>query len=98
VYPRYLVIYKIRHKGLAKLCKDDDASKVNPNHVAKLRRVLGILDQASRPEDIDLPGLRLHSLRGDYEGFYAVRISKNWRVVFRFAGNHVTDVDYVDYH
>lgn len=47
---------------------------------------------------MDLPGYRLHSLKGDRKGFHAVRVSGNWRVVFRFEGDHATDVDYVDYH
>ena len=92
------MIQKIRHKGLKKLYQNDSAAKVNPDHADKLRRILGVLDQASRPEEVDLPGFRLHSLKGDYEGFYAVEVSGNWRVIFRFDGDQVTDVDYLDYH
>jgi len=92
------VIQKIRHKGLKKLYQNDSAAKVNPDHADKLRRILGVLDQASRPEEVDLPGFRLHSLKGDYDGFYAVQVSGNWRVIFRFDGDQVTDVDYLDYH
>lgn len=47
---------------------------------------------------MDLPGLRLHSLAGELKGHYAVSVSGNWRVTFRFDGGHVADVDYVDYH
>lgn len=92
------MIQKIRHKGLKKLYQNDSAAKVNPDHADKLRRILGVLDQASRPEEVDLPGFRLHSLKGDYDGFYAVEVSGNWRVIFRFDGDQVTDVDYLDYH
>ena len=92
------MIQKIRHKGLTKLYQNDSAAKVNPDHADKLRRILGVLDQASRPEEVDLPGFRLHSLKGDYDGFYAVEVSGNWRVIFRFDGDQVTDVDYLDYH
>jgi len=92
------VIQKIRHNGLQKLYRDDSAAKVDPNHADKLRRILGVLDQASRPEEVDLPGFRFHSLKGTYDGFYAVRVSGNWRVIFRFEDHHVTDVDYLDYH
>jgi len=92
------VIQKIRHKGLKKLYQTGSAAKVNPNHADKLRRILGVLDQASRPEEVDLPGFRLDGLKGEYDGFYAVQVSGNWRVIFRFDGDQVTDVDYLDYH
>ena len=92
------MIQKIRHKGLQKLYQNGSAAKVNPDHADKLRRILGVLDQASRPEEVDLPGFRLHSLKGDDDGFYAVEVSGNWRVIFRFDGDQVTDVDYLDYH
>jgi proteic killer suppression protein len=92
------VIQKIRHKGLKKLYRDDSAAKVNPDHADKLRRILGVLDQASSPDEVDLPGFRLHPLKGEYDGFYAVQVSGNWRVIFRFEGDQVTDVDYLDYH
>ncbi len=92
------VIQKIRHKGLKKLYQKDRVAKVNPEHADKLRRILGVLDQATRPEEVDLPGFRLHGLKGEYDGFYAVQVSGNWRVIFRFDGDQVTDVDYLDYH
>lgn len=92
------VILKIRDKGLKKLYEDDSAAKVNPNHADKLRRILARLDSSSSPQDMDLPGYRLHPLKGEYEGYWAVEVSGNWRVVFRFKGGHATDVDYLDYH
>lgn len=92
------MIQKIRHKGLQKLYRDDSATKINPDHANKLRRILGVLDQASYSDEVNLPGFRLHPLKGEYEGFYAVQVSGNWRVIFRFVEGHVTDVDYVDYH
>ena len=91
------MIQKIRHKGLKKLYEDDSAAKVNPDHADKLRRILARLDAASEPQDLDLPGYRLHKLKGEYEGYWAVDVSGNWRVVFRFEGGHATDVDFVDY-
>lgn len=92
------MIQKIRHKGLKKLYRDDSAAKVDPDHANKLRRILGVLDQASCPDEVDLPGFHLHALKGDYDGFYAVQVSGNWRVIFRFEGDQITDVDYLDYH
>ena len=69
-----------------------------PEHVAKLTRILAVLDQSRTPRDMDLPGFRLHPLAGDLRGFYAVTVSANWRVTFRFEDGHAVDVDYVDYH
>ena len=92
------MILKIRHKGLKKLYEKGSAAKVNPDHADKLRRILARLEASSSPVDMDLPGYRLHPLKGEYKGFYTVEVSGNWRVVFRFEGDHVTDVDYVDYH
>ena len=92
------MIQKIRHKGLKNLYRTGSAAKVNPDHADKLRRILGVLDQASSPDEVDLPGFRLHALKGEYDSFYAVQVSGNWRVIFRFEGDQVTDVDYLDYH
>ena len=92
------VIQKIRDKGLKKLYEDDSAEKVNPDYADKLRRILARLDAASEPQDMDLPGYRLHKLKGEYKGHWAVDVSGNWRVVFRFEAGHATDVDFVDYH
>lgn len=64
----------------------------------KLRDILARLDAASAVADMDLPGFHLHSLRGELEGFWAVTVRANWRVVFRFAGQRALEVDYVDYH
>ena len=92
------MIQRIRHKGLKKLYEEDSAAKVNPDHADKLRRILARLDAASRPQDMDLPGYRLHKLKGEYEGHWAVDVSGNWRVTFRFQGSCATDVDFEDYH
>ena len=67
-------------------------------HVEKLRDVLGRLDAAATVEDMDLPGFRLHALKGDWKGFWAVTVRSNWRIVFGFAAGDARDVDYVDYH
>jgi len=92
------VIRKIRHKGLKKLYEEDSAAKINPDHADKLRRILARLDASSKPRDMNLPGYRLHKLRGENEGLWAVDVSGNWRVVFRFEEGDATDVDFVDYH
>ena len=69
-----------------------------PEHIRKLTRILAVLDQSRRPQDMDLPGFRLHPLAGELRGHYVVSVSGNWRVTFRFEDGHAVDVDYTDYH
>lgn len=93
------MIGRIRHKGLKRLYEKDDESKVpTAESLAKIRRILGLLDRATVPEDLDLPGLRLHRLTADRAGQHAVSVSVNWRIVFRFEAGEPTDVDLLDYH
>ncbi len=92
------MIKKFRHKGLRKLYETGSQKGVNPDHVKRLRIILSRLDASQGPDDMTLPGLKLHPLKGDLEGFWAVDVSGNWRVFFRFENNTVVDVDYNDYH
>src|SRR6266566_5996114 len=64
----------------------------------KLRDILARLDAAATVADMDLPGFRLHPLKGELKGFWAVTVRANWRVIFHFADREASDVDYVDYH
>jgi len=92
------MIQSIRHKGLNRLYQDDDPRGVISEHAEKLRDILARLDAASAAEDMDIPGFRLHPLKGEFRGFWAVTVRANWRVIFRFANGDALDVDYVDYH
>jgi proteic killer suppression protein len=92
------LIRSIRHKGLKRLHEDDDPRGVIGEHAEKLRDILARLDAASSAADMDLPGFRLHPLKGELKGFWAVTVRANWRVIFRFADRDALDVDYVDYH
>lgn len=92
------MIRSIRHKGLKRLYEDDDPRGVIGEHAAKLRDILVRLDAAATPADLDLPGFRLHPLKGEFKGLWAVTVRANWRVVFRFAEGDALDVDYIDYH
>ena len=92
------MIRSIHHKGLKRLYENDDSRGVIAEHVVKLRDILARLDAASTVADMDLPGFRLHPLKGEFKGFWAVTVRANWRVIFRFADGDVLDVDYVDYH
>jgi proteic killer suppression protein len=91
------MIRTIRHKGLKRLFEQDDPSGVNAEHVGKLRNILATLHAARTVDHMDLPGFRLHPLKGASKGFWAVTVHANWRVIFRFDGD-AEDVDYVDYH
>ena len=92
------MITSFRHKGLKRLFENDDRSKVNAQDADKLRRILAALKRAQVPEDMNLPGFRLHPLKGDLKGFWAVTVRANWRVIFRFDGDNAADVDLIDYH
>ena len=92
------MIASFKHRGLKALYDGRTVRRVAPEHIQKLRDVLGVLDRSQRPQDVDLPGLRLHPLKGELKGHYAVTVSGNWRVIFRFDEGYVVDVDYLDYH
>jgi toxin HigB-1 len=92
------MIKSFRHRGLQRLYERGDSSRINPTLVEKVETALGLLDVAETPEAVNLPGYRLHPLRGDWRGFWSIRISGNWRIIFRFDEHDVCDVDLVDYH
>ena len=88
----------VRHKGLRRLYESDDPRGVTGDHADKLRRILARLDAAREAADMDLPGFRLHPLRGNKSGYFAVSVNGNWRITFRFERGNAIDVDYLDYH
>lgn len=92
------MIVHFRHKGLKLLYERGDRRRIPPAHVPKVERILTRLDQATSIRDMDLPGYRIHALKGDLAGCWSARVSGNWRIVFRFEGEHATDIDLVDYH
>lgn len=92
------MIRKFRHKGLKQLYDKGDRRKVPASLADKIERILARLDQAGGPGDMDLPGYRLHPLKGDLAGFWAVTVSGNWRVIFRYENGAAADVDLIDYH
>jgi len=92
------MIRSVRHKGLRRLYEDDDPRGLTAEHGVKLRDILSRLDAATTVADLDLPGFRLHQLKGDLKGLWAVTVRANWRVIFRFEAGDALDVDYIDYH
>ena len=91
------MIKSFRHKGLEKFYATGSKAGIQANHAPKLRRILGLLDAASQPEDINLPGFRLHPLTGKQKGHFSVWVNGNWRVIFRFVDENIELVSYLEY-
>jgi len=92
------MIKSFRHKGLEKFFHNDDRSKIIPDHATRLARILDRLDASTGPDDMNLPGFKLHRLAGKEKGTWSVWVNGNWRVTFRFEGADAVVVDYRDYH
>jgi proteic killer suppression protein len=92
------MIRRFRHPGLQEYFIGGSKAGIRPEHAARLRLVLGQLNVARTPADMDLPGLRLHALKGAMSGRWSVAVSANWRITFAFDGKDVDLVDYEDYH
>ena len=93
-----VMIRSFRHRGLKRMYDRNDPSRVAPNLVNRVALALADLDDARNTSDLDLPGYRLHPLKGDLEGRWSISISGNWRVTFRFEDGDAYDVDLTDYH
>ena len=83
---------------MRRLFEKGEAKGLRADHVAKVENILAVLNRARNPSDMDLPGFRLHRLKGDLKDFWSVTVRANWRVIFLFEEGHVYDVDLIDYH
>ena len=92
------MIKGFKHKALRRLFEKGEYKGLNPDHIERLENILLMLSVAESLEDLNLPSLRLHALKGALKGFHAVTVRANWRIVFRFDKGNVFDVDVVDYH
>ena len=92
------MIKSFEHKGLKKFFETGNVAGIDPAHRQKIRIRLAALDTATRIEDMDLPGFRLHPLQGDRQGLWAIDVSKNWRITFEFLDGNAYVVNYEDYH
>jgi proteic killer suppression protein len=92
------VIRRFKHKGLARFFETGAKSGIKPQHGERLRLILARLSAATSPQDMALPGLKLHQMKGDRKGTWAVSVSGNWRITFTFIDKDADDVDYEDYH
>jgi proteic killer suppression protein len=93
-----VAILKFRHKGLERFFIRGTTAGIDGKHAERLRLILGRLNVAVEPRDMALPGLELHPLKGNRKGSWAVSVSGNWRLTFKFSGSDVKDIDYEDYH
>ena len=87
-----------RAKALKRLYERGQAKGLNPQWLPRIRLILARLDASSMPEDMDLPGFRLHPLKGQFKGYWSVDVTGNWRIIFRFDGDEPSDVDMLDPH
>lgn len=92
------MILTIRHKGVKSFYDTGDTSKLPAQDIVRIKRVLTRLDAAKSPEQMNYPGSDFHRLKGQLQDFYSVKVRANWKIIFRFAGEDVVDVDYLDYH
>jgi proteic killer suppression protein len=92
------MIVSFKHKGLKLFYEKGAASKLQPQHVSKIRLILTRLDAAKAVEELNVPGYGLHELKGDLKGHWSIKVDKNYRITFRIEIENARDVDYIDYH
>lgn len=92
------MIKSFKHKGLHKFFETGSLAGIQASHANRLRMQLAALDTAQTIEDMDVPGFRLHPLKGDRMGIWSITVSGNWRVTFEFIDGHAYIVNYEDYH
>ncbi len=92
------MIRNFRHKGFEKFFRTGSRAGIASHHAGKLRTILTALNVVGSPEQMKAPQWKLHPLEGDFAGFWSVRVDGNWRIIFRFEGEDVFDVNYLDHH
>ena len=92
------MINSFKYRGLKRLFEQSDRSRIGAAFADKVERILARLDAATAVEDMNVPGFGLHRRSGDFSGFWAATVSRNWRVIFRFERGDAHDVGLVDYH
>jgi len=92
------MIKSFRHKGLKRYFGSGSASGIQPHHAKRLRMQLVALDTAASIDDLDIPGFKLHPLKGSDRGRWSIWVNGNWRITFEFRDGHAFVLDYEDYH
>lgn len=97
-WARVLTQRSFRHRGLKRFYERGDKSGIRPDLRERVEVMLAQLDVASSPEAMRLPRYRLHALKGELKGYWSVTVRANWRIIFRFEGEDVHDIELIDYH
>ena len=92
------MIISFKHRGLEHFFRTGSLKGIQAKHAERLRLQLTMLNIAKGATDLDVPGWNLHRLRGERQEFWSLKVSGNWRLIFRFQGTNVELVDYIDYH
>ena len=92
------MIKSFKHNGLQSFFETGSKAGIQPSHAPKLSRQLTRLHISNHPQDMNIPGWELHSLTGNLQGYYSISVNGNWRITFKFEGEHAILVDYQDYH
>ena len=92
------MIRGFKHRALKRLYERNDCGGIRPDLLEAVEDILGRLDRATTPQALNLPGYRLHPLKGALRGFWSVTVRANWRIIFRFEGEDAFDVELIDYH
>jgi proteic killer suppression protein len=92
------LIKRLKGRGLKRLHATGERSGIGGDLVETVEWILTVLDSAASPADVNVPYLRLHALKGDLHGYWAITVRANWRIIFRFEDGDVVDVELVDYH
>ena len=92
------MIRSFKHRGLKRLYERCDRSGIRPDLLDTVEDIVARLDESDGPHALNLPGYRLHPLKGSFYGFWSVTVRASWRIIFRFQGTDVLDVELIDYH
>lgn len=92
------MIKSFKHKGLQKFYESGNAAGIQSKHKQRLRMILAALESSHEIDDMDVPGFRLHPLKGKLKGVWSVSVSGNWRITFEFENGNAHLVNYEDYH
>lgn len=92
------MIKSFKHKGLKRFYETGSARGIQAKHEKRLRMQLAALDTIKEINDLDIPGYKLHPLKGDRKGIWAITVNGNWRLTFEFSDGNAYVLDYEDYH
>lgn len=92
------MIKTFKHKGLKGLYENNTVKGINPQQKKRITRILSYLDSATSINDLNLPGFKLHQLKGDLNNYWSITVTGNYRIIFTFNNSEISDIDYIDYH